>query len=50
MNKFIVIEQYNNSAKWHDVVPILRMLYKSNVFYQVSVLIKEKKNKTLFYY
>lgn len=44
MNKFIVIEQYNNSVKRQDVAPTLRMLYKSNIFYQVSALIKEKKN------
>lgn len=50
MNKFIVIEQYNSSVKWQDLAPTLRMLYKSNIFYQVSALIKEKKNIKPFYY
>lgn len=48
MNTFIVIEEYSNNIKWHDVILTLRMLCKFNIFYQVSVLIKEKNNKLYF--
>lgn len=48
MNKCIVIEQYSNSVKWHDVIPTLRMLCKLNIVYKLLVLIKENKNILCF--